>query len=114
MPPNARRASDQRVRVSLLAGDVHVAGCASLFTVDTNTHPGIDQDIVRLQAACPANEDVGYVMQVIASAIGNEPPPSAVVKALEAAGVLPVQMLDKSMAWKCEQVRSGPASSEDT
>eukprot|EP00955_Chlamydomonas_euryale_P115921 366387-Chlamydomonas_euryale.AAC.28 len=52
--------------------------------------------------------------QVIASAIGNEPPPSAVVKALEAAGVLPVQMLDKSMAWKCEQVRSGPASSEDT
>eukprot|EP00798_Chlamydomonas_sp_ICE-L_P007892 gene7892-1102_t len=55
------------LRISFMAGDVHVAGVAKLLT----------------QPKANLRTDHRYMLQVISSAIGNAPPPAAVVKALE-------------------------------
>mmetsp|Transcript_22238 Transcript_22238/g.56535 ORF Transcript_22238/g.56535 Transcript_22238/m.56535 type:complete len:581 (-) Transcript_22238:457-2199(-) len=61
-------AAQRKVRVTSVSGDVHVAGVG----------------FFRSSQPTPKEADPRYIAQVISSAIGNTPPPPAIVKLLKA------------------------------
>jgi hypothetical protein len=64
-----RFAKEKQARVSLLSGDVHVGGCAMFH----GRNGGSWQERTR---------DERFMVQMISSAMGNIPPPFAVIKHL--------------------------------
>jgi hypothetical protein len=56
-------AASQRIRITILSGDVHAAACGRFFSLKKT----------------PPEQDPKYILNVVTSAIVNTPPPSAVL-----------------------------------
>ncbi len=85
--PAQNLSKSRGVRVSILTGDVHVGGYAQVYSRPV----GDGADLRDPQV--PLERDPCFIPEIISSAMGNDPPPPAVVHALEAVGMASLPVL---------------------